>query len=118
VALTARLAAGRRFSTRLHPRHDRKESPQPGCRVSRLCSNFTCGRTAGRTTIAGRRRVNDLKQEGLIRAIGVSVNRWEPWNVVETLRTDLIDTVQMIYNIFDQAPEDELFPLCESGTSA
>jgi aryl-alcohol dehydrogenase-like predicted oxidoreductase len=40
------------------------------------------------------------------------LNRWEPWNGLEALRTGLIDTVQVIYNIFDQAPEDELFPLC------
>ncbi|MDB5349254.1 MAG: yhdN 6 [Planctomycetota bacterium] len=53
-----------------------------------------------------------LKSEGLIRAVGVSVNRWEPTEVVETLRTGMIDAVQVIYNIFDQAPEDELFPLC------
>ena len=58
------------------------------------------------------RVVADLKREGLIGAIGVSVNRWEPANVLRTLRTGLIDAVQVIYNIFDQAPEDELFPLC------
>jgi aryl-alcohol dehydrogenase-like predicted oxidoreductase len=58
------------------------------------------------------RAVDDLKREGLIRAIGVSVNRWEPANVLETIKTGLIDAVQVIYNIFDQAPEDELFPLC------
>lgn len=58
------------------------------------------------------RAVDDLKREGLIGAIGISVNRWEPWNILETLRTGLIDAVQVIYNIFDQAPEDELFPLC------
>ena len=50
--------------------------------------------------------MDDLQREGLIRAVGVSVNRWEPDNVLETLRTGLIDTVQVIYNIFDQAPED------------
>lgn len=59
------------------------------------------------------RAVDDLKREGLIRAAGVSVNRWEPWNVLETLRTGLIDVVQVIYNIFDQSAEDDLFPLCE-----
>ncbi|MDY0166135.1 MAG: aldo/keto reductase [Thermoguttaceae bacterium] len=59
------------------------------------------------------RAVDDLKREGLIRAVGVSVNRWEPWNVLETLRTGLIDVVQVIYNIFDQSAEDELFPLCD-----
>ncbi len=56
--------------------------------------------------------VSDLKREGLIKAIGVSVNRWEPDNALRTLRTGLIDAVQVIYNIFDQAPEDHLFPLC------
>jgi aryl-alcohol dehydrogenase-like predicted oxidoreductase len=58
------------------------------------------------------RAVDDLKRQGLVRAFGVSANRWEPANVLETLRTGLIDSVQAIYNIFDQAPEDELFPLC------
>jgi aryl-alcohol dehydrogenase-like predicted oxidoreductase len=59
-----------------------------------------------------RRAVDDLKREGLVRAVGVSINRWEPWNALRTLRTGLIDAVQVIYNLFDQAPEDELFPLC------
>ena len=59
------------------------------------------------------RAVSDLKSEGLIRAVGISVNRWEPANVLRALRTGLIDAVQVVYNIFDQAPEDELFPLCQ-----
>jgi len=58
------------------------------------------------------RAVEDLKREGLVAAFGVSVNRWEPDNVLRTLRTGLIDSVQVIYNVFDQAPEDQLFPLC------
>jgi aryl-alcohol dehydrogenase-like predicted oxidoreductase len=58
------------------------------------------------------RAMDDLKREGLVHAVGVSINRWEPWNALRTLRTGLIDAVQVIYNIFDQAPEDELFPLC------
>jgi len=58
------------------------------------------------------RAVLDLKRDGLIKAIGISLNRWEPWNGLATLRTGLIDAVQVVYNIFDQAPEDELFPLC------
>ncbi len=56
--------------------------------------------------------VADLKREGLIRAFGISLNRWEPANGLRALRTGLIDSVQVVYNIFDQAPEDELFPLC------
>ena len=58
------------------------------------------------------RVVDDLKREGLVTAFGISVNRWEPWNALKTLRGGAIDAVQVIYNIFDQAPEDELLPLC------
>jgi aryl-alcohol dehydrogenase-like predicted oxidoreductase len=56
--------------------------------------------------------LDKLKREGKIKFIGISVNRWEPNNVLKTLETGLIDAVQVIYNIFDQAPEDKLFPLC------
>lgn len=59
-----------------------------------------------------RRAVSSLKDRGLIRAVGISVNRWEPWNVLRTLETGLVDAVQVIYNVFDQAPTDELFPAC------
>lgn len=59
------------------------------------------------------RAMESLREEGLIGGIGVSVNRWEPANVLDTLRTGHVDAVQVIYNIFDQSPEDELFPLCE-----
>jgi aryl-alcohol dehydrogenase-like predicted oxidoreductase len=58
------------------------------------------------------RAVDDLKRERLVQAVGISINRWEPWNAIRTLRTGMIDAVQVIYNIFDQAPEDELFPVC------
>jgi aryl-alcohol dehydrogenase-like predicted oxidoreductase len=58
------------------------------------------------------RAMDDLRREGLVRAVGVSLNRWEPWNGLRTLHTGLVDSVQVIYNIFDQAPEDELFPAC------
>ena len=58
------------------------------------------------------RTVDDLKRQRLIRAFGISVNRWEPANVVKALRTGLVDAVQVVYNIFDQNPEDELFPVC------
>jgi aryl-alcohol dehydrogenase-like predicted oxidoreductase len=58
------------------------------------------------------RAVSSLKEEGLIRAFGISINRWEPANVLKALATDLIDSVQVVYNIFDQNPEDELFPEC------
>jgi aryl-alcohol dehydrogenase-like predicted oxidoreductase len=59
------------------------------------------------------RAMGDLKDQGLIRAVGISVNRWEPDNVLETLKTGQVDAVQVIYHIFDQAPRDRLLPLCE-----
>ena len=58
------------------------------------------------------RAVSDLKAEGVVHAFGISVNRWEPANVLRALDTGLIDCVQVVYNIFDQAPEDALFPAC------
>ena len=57
--------------------------------------------------------ITKLKEQGKVQAWGVSVNRWEPENCLQTLQTGLIDAVQVIYNIFDQAPEDALFPLCQ-----
>jgi aryl-alcohol dehydrogenase-like predicted oxidoreductase len=58
------------------------------------------------------RKMEDLRRQGLIRGVGISVNRWEPWNGVEAVRSGHVDSVQVIYNIFDQNPEDHLFPAC------
>jgi aryl-alcohol dehydrogenase-like predicted oxidoreductase len=57
-------------------------------------------------------KLDDLRSQGLIGAIGLSLNRWEPWNGIRAVQTGQIDSVQVIYNIFDQNPEDELFPAC------
>jgi len=59
------------------------------------------------------RVMDDLRHRGWIRAVGVSLNRWESWNGVEAVRQGFADAVQVIYNIFDQNPEDELFPACQ-----
>jgi len=56
--------------------------------------------------------VEKLKTDGLIRFFGLSLNRWEPENGIKAIRTGLVDVVQVIYNIFDQSPEDKLFPVC------
>lgn len=53
-----------------------------------------------------------LKDAGKIRAFGLSLNRWQPENGLKAIRTGHVDSIQAIYNIFDQAPEDELLPLC------
>jgi aryl-alcohol dehydrogenase-like predicted oxidoreductase len=59
-----------------------------------------------------RRAFGELKRSGKVRAVGVSINDHEPESALEIIRTGLIDTVQVIYNVFDQTPERELFPLC------
>lgn len=58
------------------------------------------------------RKMEDLKSRGLIGAVGISLNRWETWNGIEAVKSGAVDAVQVIYNIFDQNPEDELFPAC------
>ena len=58
------------------------------------------------------RAIEDLKSSGKIAAMGISMNRWEPENGIKALKTGILDAVQVIYNIFDQAPVDKLFPLC------
>lgn len=61
-----------------------------------------------------RREAERLKTDGLIRGFGISVNRWEPANVRRAIETGLVDAVQVVYNVFDQQPEDELFPACRA----
>ena len=60
-----------------------------------------------------RRAFEDLKKSGKVRAVGVSINDHQPDSALEIIRTGLIDTVQVIYNIFDQTPERNLFPLAQ-----
>jgi aryl-alcohol dehydrogenase-like predicted oxidoreductase len=57
--------------------------------------------------------VEELKGEGKIRFFGVSINDHQPGNAVKLIETGVVDTVQVIYNVFDQSPEDELFPACQ-----
>jgi aryl-alcohol dehydrogenase-like predicted oxidoreductase len=60
-------------------------------------------------------KLDDLRSQGLLKAIGISINRWEPWNGIQAVRSGPIDSVQVIYNIFDQNPEDDLFPACREA---
>jgi aryl-alcohol dehydrogenase-like predicted oxidoreductase len=62
--------------------------------------------------------VIQLKEGGKVKSFGISINRWEPENVLKTLETGLIDSVQVVYNIFDQYPEDKLFPYCQLNNIA
>jgi aryl-alcohol dehydrogenase-like predicted oxidoreductase len=56
--------------------------------------------------------IEKLRSSGKVLAVGLSLNRWEPANGIQAVRTGFIDAVQVIYNIFDQNPEDDLFPAC------
>ena len=57
------------------------------------------------------RAFEDIKRTGKARAVGISINDHQPDSALEVIKTGLIDSVQVIYNIFDQSPEKHLFPL-------
>jgi aryl-alcohol dehydrogenase-like predicted oxidoreductase len=60
-----------------------------------------------------RRAFEELKKSGKVRAVGVSINDHQPDSALDLVRSGLIDAVQVIYNIFDQSPERNLFPLAQ-----
>jgi aryl-alcohol dehydrogenase-like predicted oxidoreductase len=59
--------------------------------------------------------VEQLKRDGKIGAFGISINDHQPANGVQLVRSGHVDTVQVIYNAFDQSPEDELFPAVQEA---
>ena len=59
--------------------------------------------------------VDQLKRDGKIRFFGVSINDHQPESAIQLVESGLVDTVQVIYNVFDQNPEDELFPAVEAA---
>jgi aryl-alcohol dehydrogenase-like predicted oxidoreductase len=60
-----------------------------------------------------RRAFGELKGSGKVRAVGVSINDHQPDSALELVKSGLIDSVQVIYNVFDQSPEKNLFPLTQ-----
>lgn len=64
------------------------------------------------------RAIEKMKKSGKVRAVGPSINRWEPWNGIRAVLEGHADAVQVIYNIFDQNPEDALFPVCRMKKAA
>jgi aryl-alcohol dehydrogenase-like predicted oxidoreductase len=63
-------------------------------------------------------KLEELKTSGKVRATGISLNRWQPWNGVKAVHAGFVDSVQVVYNIFDQNPLDELFPACREQNVA
>lgn len=59
--------------------------------------------------------IEDIRRSGMARFIGISINDHQPGNVIQALETGLVDCVQVIYNVFDQSPEDRLFPYCQAN---
>lgn len=57
--------------------------------------------------------IQKLKEQGKLRYFGVSINDYQPENAIKLIETGVVDTVQVIYNIFEQNPEEKLFPACE-----
>lgn len=57
--------------------------------------------------------IQKLKKDGKIRFFGISINDNQPENAIRLIETGAVDTVQVIHNIFEQAPEDHLYPACE-----
>jgi len=64
------------------------------------------------------RAIEHMKKSGKVRAVGPSVNRWEPYNGLRAVLEGHAEAVQVIYNIFDQNPEDALFPICRMKDAA
>jgi aryl-alcohol dehydrogenase-like predicted oxidoreductase len=59
--------------------------------------------------------IEDLKREGKIRFFDVSMNDHQPANAVKLIEAGVVDKVQVIYNVFDQSPEDEHFAACQDN---
>jgi len=62
-----------------------------------------------------RRAIEQLRQSGKVRYFGVSVSEHDPDSALEAVKTGMFTAVQVIYNIFDQTAETQLFPLCQAN---
>jgi aryl-alcohol dehydrogenase-like predicted oxidoreductase len=56
--------------------------------------------------------LDQLRQAGKVRLLGVSINSHDPRSALRLVRSGRVDALQVLYNVFDQSPEDELFPAC------
>jgi aryl-alcohol dehydrogenase-like predicted oxidoreductase len=59
--------------------------------------------------------VTKLKKEGKVKYWGISINDHQPENGIEAGKSGLIDSFQVIFNIFDQKPTERLFPFCKKN---
>ena len=58
-----------------------------------------------------------MKEEGLIKQLGISTPEHDQNCVIQLMRDGMVDVLQVIYNIFEQEPAAQLFPVAkETGT--
>ncbi len=58
-----------------------------------------------------------MKSEGVVKQIGISTPEHDQNCVVQLMRDGMVDVLQVIYNIFEQEPAAQLFPVAkETGT--
>jgi aryl-alcohol dehydrogenase-like predicted oxidoreductase len=57
--------------------------------------------------------LRELQKSGKVRFVGISVNDHDPSSAPRAVASGLFDTAQIIYNIFDQTPEERFFPACQ-----
>jgi aryl-alcohol dehydrogenase-like predicted oxidoreductase len=67
---------------------------------------------------AWKRAIDDVKGAGKVRHFGISINDCQPESALDTLSLGLIDTVQVIYNIFDPRARSSCFRGATTSTSA
>jgi aryl-alcohol dehydrogenase-like predicted oxidoreductase len=54
-----------------------------------------------------------LKTTGKVRWLGISINDHAPQTALDAVASGLFDTVQVIFNIYDQTPAAALLPACQ-----
>ena len=88
------------------------KSHKPGRWSLSICSSFMSGTTHGLPLTGGRKplRISSGRAPS-VRSESASI-AGEPATCCAH-STGLVNSVQVVYNIFDQAPEDILFPACE-----
>jgi aryl-alcohol dehydrogenase-like predicted oxidoreductase len=59
-----------------------------------------------------------LKQQGKIQAFGISTTESYPECVIGAIKTGVVDSLQLIFNLFEQHPRETLLPICEEHGTA
>jgi len=77
-----------------------------------------CWLTDGLSHLDWLETLNDLRREGKIDHIGVSIRDFRPDEGVDLARFGLVDSIQVIFNMFEQRPAADLFPAGASTSTA